>query len=335
MKCLVVGGTGWLGGTIVEAALAAGHVVTTLSRGVTDCGDKPGVKRIMADRYDRVPDLADEGFDVVFDTSAYTPDAVTRILDAVGDNMGRYVLVSSVSVYGDYSTPRLNEDVPAPEASEADYRHAATVPPHKRADGAAYGPAYGPLKRACEVAAVDRLGERLIVLRPGLIVGPGDKTDRLTWWVRRIDQGGRVPVPGPMDRPIQMIDVRDLADFAVHAAMSGLSGIYNVTGRDVPMHSVIDAMRAVSGTTAEIVWVAEKKMEAAGIEPWSELPLITPPIEKFRYFLQISTEKAERSGLRLRPLSTTLSDLLEWDRQRRDRTLACGIDSAKENALLE
>ena len=215
MRCLVVGGTGFLGGAITDALQGAGHEVAVLSRGRSARALPEGVETIVADRHGDLGALEGRGFDWVFDTCAYAPDAVTRLLDAVGDRLSRYVLISSISVYGSYETEGMDETAPAPDASEEDLAKAASLGPDERSDAFAYGASYGPLKHACERAAEDVLGARACALRVGLLVGAGDYTDRLTWWVRRLDEaaGARaeVPVPAPMDRAVQMIDVRDVA----------------------------------------------------------------------------------------------------------------------------
>ena len=334
MKSLVVGGTGFLGGAIAEAALGAGHDVAVLSRGKTRRALSEGICVLRGDRHGELEVLADARFDLVFDTCGYTPEVVEGLLDVVGADLRRYVFVSSISVYGDYSKPRLSEIDPAPTAGEADLEVARNLPAAQRTDAMAYGRSYGPLKRACEIAARERLGERAIVLRLGLLVGIGDDTDRLTWWLRRIDQGGRIPVPAPEDGFFQMIDVRDSAAFALRAAAEGRSGIYNLTGRDMPLSALLDAMIAVSGAEAELVWVAGEKLQAAGIQPWTELPLIVPPVPAARYLFQIDTEKAHRDGLSCRPIAETLGDLLRWDRAERARALKCGISREQERTLL-
>lgn len=334
MKALVVGGTGFLGGAIVEAAVAAGCAVAVLSRGETERTLPQGVRVLQGDRHGDLAVLIGERFDLVFDTCAYAPDAVERLLQVVGPGLRHYLFVSSVSVYRDYSKPRLSETDPVPTAGEADYALVRGLPAEQRSDAVAYAPSYGPLKRACEVVAQERLGERAILLRSGLLVGAGDTSDRLTWWVRRIDQGGRIPVPAAKDSFFQMIDVRDAAAFAVRAALDERSGIYNMTSRDMPLSALLDTIVAVTGAEAELVWLPAGKLEEAGIQPWTELPLIAPSDARRRYFFQIDTGRARRNGLTCRPIAETLTDLLHWDRANRDRPLKCRISPEQERALL-
>ena len=334
MKSLVVGGTGFLGGAIAEAALGAGHDVTVLSRGQTKRSLCDGIRMLQGDRYNDLEALKGEKFDVVFDTCGYTPDAVERLLDLVGSELQRYIFVSSISVYGDYAKRHLSEAYPAPTAADADLDVARSVSAEQRSSAFAYGKSYGPLKRACEIVAESHLGARAILLRSGLLVGAGDYTDRLTWWVRRIDQGGQIPVPAPADSLVQMIDVRDAAAFAVRTAVEERSGLYNLTSRPIELSALFNATIEVSGAQAEIVWVPVDKLHEAKIQPWTELPLILPPGETTRHLFEIDTDKAHRHGLHCRPINDTLLNILDWDRSDRERALISGISCDQERALL-
>ena len=338
MRCLVVGGTGFLGGSITAALAAGGHEVAVLTRGETGRAPPGGVEAIRADRHGDLGALEGRPFDWAFDTCAYEPGAVERLLDALGPALERYVLISSLSAYGTFSTPGLTEDDPVPDATEEDHAAAHAVPPGERASAFAYGSSYGPLKRACEKAAVERLGERATALRVGLLVGAGDYTDRLTWWVRRIDEARgphrRVPAPGPPSRPVQLIDVRDAALFAMRCAEEGLGGVWNVTGPPMPLSDLLNAATRAAASEAEIVWVDERAIADAGIQPWSELPLMAPAVPEFRHFLEVDAGRARAAGLTTRPLDETLDPLLAWDRGRRGRPLACGLSPEQEAALL-
>ena len=338
MRCLVVGGSGFLGGAIADAIAAAGHDTTILSRGEATRPTAAGVEAIRADRHKDLGRLKGQAFDWVFDSCAYTPDAVHKLLDAVGDGLKRYVLISSVSAYGVFDKRGLAEGDPAPDATPEDLAVARTVPTANRSSGVAYGASYGPLKRACEIAAAERLGDRATALRVGLLVGAGDYTDRLTWWARRIDQAHgdrrRVPAVGPPDRAVQLIDVRDAALFALCCAENGLGGIWNVTGRPMPFADLLDALITAAGSPAEVVWTDEPTALAVGLTPWTDLPLITPVASEYRYLLEVNTERACAAGLRCRPLEATLARLLDWDRDRRDQPLKCGLTPEQEALLM-
>jgi 2'-hydroxyisoflavone reductase len=199
----------------------------------------------------------------------------------------------------------------------------------------AYADAYGALKRSAELAAEARLGEGALLLRVGLLVGAGDYMDRFPWWVRRIDEGGIVPVPEPRDRPVQVIDVRDVAAFAVSAAERGLSGPYTVTGRAVSMERLLGAVASVSGSGAAIAWRPEAAFEAAGVRPWTELPLWIPAsVPEMAHMLDVDVSRAHAAGLETRPLEDTARQVLDWDRARRPGPMANGIDRETEAAIL-
>lgn len=326
LRLLVVGGTGWLGGTVTRLAAAKGMRVTVLARGRTPAGDLP---LIVADRNRPLPDLSGEGFDAVVDTSAYAPDHVLRLLDALGPQSRRYLLISSVSVHDDFSKP-ITEDSPAPSAGAEDLAVAEAV---ARGEGG-YGAAYGPLKRAAELAALDRLGDNTTILRPGLIAGPGDPTDRFTWWVRRLDRPGPVPLPLPRDRPIQVIDVRDLAAFVLHLIQADRSGIFTCTGLALGFEDFVARVLRLTGAGARAVWLPWSRFEDAGLAPRSDLPLVLPDSADYRHFLSIRPARALEAGLRPRPLVETIADTLAWDRCRRDQPLKTGMTPDQEAPLL-
>lgn len=326
MKLLVVGGTGWLGGTVARLAADAGHAVTVLARGRSPMGVLP---MIVADRNAELPDLSGQGFEAVVDTSAYTPAHVDRLLQALGPGPGRYMLISSESVYGDFGQD-ITEDSPAPTATAEDLVLAEAV---ARGEGE-YGAAYGPLKRAAEEAALARLGERATILRPGLIVGPGDPTDRFTFWARRLDRPGPVALPLPRDRPVQVIDVRDLAAFTLAMAEGMVPGIFNCTGVETPFAEVAETFIRLSGAGATPLWLPWSRFEAAGLHYWTEVPLILPEDPTYAHFLTVRPDRAVVAGLTRRPLAETMADLLAWDRSRRDRPLRAGMPADKEALLL-
>lgn len=338
MRCLVVGGTGFLGGAITDDLIENGHDVSIMSRRETQRQTNSAAEIITADRFGDLGALGGRAFDWIFDTCAYSPDAVTSLLNAVGDDIGRYVMISSISAYGTFEKPGLDETQHVPNATEEDLKLAANLPPESRASAFAYGASYGPLKRACEIEAGKLLGDRATALRAGLLVGAGDYSDRLTWWVRRLDEATgertKVPAPAPKDRPVQLIDARDAARFAVRAASAGLSGIWNVTGQPQSLAGVLNAICDVAGSQAELIWVPENAIQDADIVPWIDVPMMAPIIPSFRHFLHVSTDKARSSGLTCRPLEETLGPLLAWDRSRRDIALKGGMTHEQEARLL-
>lgn len=334
MNILIVGGTGFLGGAMTDASAAAGHRVTVLTRGETRRPLPDGVEALVADRYGSLTALSGKHFDLVIDTCAYTPDAVTALLSAPA-HIGRYALVSSISAYAGFPTPGTTEDAPVSETTPEQLAAVLALPPAERSSAAALGAAYGPLKAACEAEARRLLGDRALILRVGLLVGAGDYTDRFTYWVRRVDQGGEIPCPGDPARPVQIIDVRDIALWTLHAAGQGLGGTFNLTSPTMTMADMLETCRRVSGSDARFVWKADDAVVAAGLEAWTEVPLWLPPaVPSVRHLLEVAVDKALAHGLRTRPLAETVPQVLAWDRGRRDRPLKAGMPPEKEAALL-
>jgi 2'-hydroxyisoflavone reductase len=336
LDLLVIGGGVFLGRAVVEAALRDGHRVTVFNRGRSSPAPQAGVEHLVGDRYADLAALRSCRWDAVVDTCAFTPDAVASLLDAVEGSVARYVLVSSISTYADFSQPP-DEDSPTRSADGEELAMARSIKPGGRGKASSYGKAYGPLKRSCEEIAQGRLGDRAIVVRAGVLVGPGDYTDRFTYWVRRIDGGGRVACPGDPRRAVQIVDVRDAAAWMVRAADQRRSGRYNVTGaeRTLSMGEMLETCRRVSGSGAELVWVPEDTLAAAGVAHWTDMPLWLPSARMdLRHFMNVSTAKAMTAGLRFRPLRETVADVLAWDGGRRHIPLQAGLSQAAEARLV-
>jgi nucleoside-diphosphate-sugar epimerase len=280
MRVLILGGTVFLGRHVAQTALGRGHAVTVYSRGLH--GVVPaGAEHVVGDRADLAP-LRSGAWDAIVDTSGYTPGQVeaSAALDA-----GHYVFVSSCNVYPDWPERPVDEDSPVWE------------------DGDGYGP---------EKAASERAGEavrpgRFATVRAGLICGPHDNIFRLPWWVRRIAQGGVVPAPGDPERAVQLIDARDLAAFLLDLAERQAAGAFNGTA-PIGQATLREVLEAAG--EAELRWIGDDVLEAAGVEPWTELPLWLP--ERFAGTWRVGTERAQAAGLRCRPVSETVADVRAW-----------------------
>ncbi|MGI4859118.1 MAG: NAD-dependent epimerase/dehydratase family protein [Janthinobacterium lividum] len=297
MKLLVMGGTLFLGRHIIEAAIQRGHQVTSFNRGLQNPTLFPEIEKLVGDRDKDLTALRGRRFDAVIDPSAYTPgqvDALLRTLDTPPDH---YTFISSVSAYRTFPPGVCyTEDAARVEGDTG----------------------YGPLKARTEDALIAALPEnRLAILRPGLIVGPHDPTDRFTYWVRRIDAGGRVLAPGRPDRPIQFIDARDLADWALHLAESRIHGVYNAVGPQtlLTMGSFLQTCQATIGQSVEFQWIPDQELIAAGAQPWTGLPLWLPEEDTDDGGLFLAdNQRAVRDGLRFRPIADTVADTLAWAR---------------------
>jgi 2'-hydroxyisoflavone reductase len=301
MNLLVLGGTVFLGRHVVEAALEEGHEVTTFTRGRTNPGLRPEAEALVGDRDGALDALAGREWDGVVDTSGYVPRIVRQSAELLRDAAGRYVFISSISAYADHSAPY-------------DERAAlATVDDPLTEDVAA---AYGGLKAACERVVEEVFGERGTSVRAGLIVGPHDPTDRFTYWPVRISEGGDVLAPGQPGRPVQLVDARDLAAWTVELAERGPGGPLNATGpaERLELGALLDRAATALGAGCRFWWVDDATVLAAGVEPWTELPLWAPGPE-LEGLMEARIDRALAAGLELRPLEQTVLDTLAWARE--------------------
>ncbi|MFL5966133.1 MAG: SDR family oxidoreductase [Gaiellaceae bacterium] len=318
MRLLVLGGTKFLGRAIVEAALERGHELTLFNRGQTNPDLFREVEQVRGDRTESLDALAGRDWDVVVDVATFIPRVVRISVDALRDRVGRYVYISSISAYADMSVAPV-EGNPVAELDDPDSESLED---------------YGALKAACEQIVESAYAERSLVVRPGLIVGPHDPTDRFTYWPRRIAEGGRVLAPAPPGAPVQFVDVRDLAEWVVHATESGLSGVYNATGEPVTFEALIETCKRVAGSDADVVWMPADRLVEAGVGEWMELPLwIAAP--EFAAMQQADVSRAVAAGLRFRPLEETVRATLAWDRARETpRAEGVGLAPERERELL-
>ena len=317
MRLLVLGGTKFLGRATVDAALARGHDVTLFNRGQTNPELYPGVEKIRGDRTEDMSALDGREWDAVLDMATFLPRVVRLSVDALRGRVGRYVYVSSISAYADFSVPPVEG---APVAQLED-------PESESIDD------YGALKAACERIVEDSFGAAALIVRPGLIVGPHDPTDRFTYWPRRVAAGGRVLAPAPPDAPVQFIDVRDLGQWIVHATEQAQSGVFNATGDPITFGQLLDACQAVTGPV-DVVWVPSKKLVEAGVGEWIELPLwIAAP--EFAGMQRADVSKSVEAGLTFRPVAETIADTLAWDSQRESpQAEGVGLSPEREGELL-
>src|SRR5688572_12046885 len=269
VKILIVGGAIFLGRRLVDAALARGHEIATFTRGRHRIHDD--VEALIGDRNGDLSALRGRHWDAVIDTCGYVPGSVRRILDALDrDRVAHYTFVSSVSVYADHPAGGSDESAPVATITAAQLDEAEQMPTGERATAGTYGQIYGALKALCEQAAEHRMPGRVLNVRPGLIVGPDDYTDRFTYWVRRVGRGGEVLAPGRPARRVRVIDARDLADWIVRAAERRMAGVFNATGAEdrLTFGGMLEACRAVSGGDARFIWVPETYLLDKGVQPW-------------------------------------------------------------------
>lgn len=327
MRLLILGGTVFLGRALTDAAIARGHAVTHLHRG-RSAGTDRRVETLVCDR-EEIPFMrgvdAARTWDAVVDTSGYLPQVVSRSAEALRDRAGTYAFVSSISAYASFESEGFDED--APLQADPDPWPGERTPE-----------LYGALKAACERVVAKSFEKRALIVRPGLIVGPHDPTDRFTWWPWRIARGGMFLAPGRPARAIQLIDVRDLADWVIAMLESSTGGTFHLTGPESPltMGELIDACRATRRDAAP-EWLPDDFLVRHEVRPWTEMPLWIPEAQAgYRGFMAASIDQALRHGLRFRPLAETLADTLEWAKTRPpSHPWKAGLAPEREASLLE
>jgi 2'-hydroxyisoflavone reductase len=320
MDLLILGGTRFLGRYLVEAALRDDHRVTLFNRGLSGPDLFPEVETIKGDRDGDLSALRGRRWDAVIDTCGYLPRVVRASAGLLADAVDHYAFVSSISVYPDDIGPGADEDAPVQELEDPAVEEVT-------------GETYGGLKALCERAAEEEMPGRVLNVRPGLISGPHDPTDRFTYWPRRVAAGGEVLAPDRPERQVQFIDVRDLAGWMVKMSAEQQTGTYNATGPayELRMGKLLEECEAVGGE-AQIVWVSEEFLEENGVEPFTELPLWVP--REYAGMQAVDCGKAIAAGLTFRPVSETIRDVLEWDSKRVEADPAAGLKPERERELL-
>lgn len=316
MKILILGGTIFLGRHLVEAALKGGHEVTLFNRGRHSSDLYPQVEQLRGDRRGNLHALEGRQWDVVIDTNGYVPSVVRASAALLTRSVKQYVFISSISVYNDVSMPGMDESAPV-EILTSEQLHDAEsiVPPATGTIARAYREAYGALKALCEQAVEEVMPGRVLNVRPGLVVGPYDYSDRFTYWVGRVARGGEVLAPGRPERPVQLIDARDLAEWIVRMVETGWMGTYNATGpaHVLTMQQVLGACKAASGRSATFTWMDDAFLLKEQVQPWGQVPLWLPEEPESAGFNAISIAKALAAGLTFRPIVETARDTLAWD----------------------
>ncbi|MBL8113324.1 MAG: epimerase [Acidobacteria bacterium] len=326
---LILGGTGFLGPHLVEAAKASGWTITLFNRGKTRPTLFPELTKLQGDRdTGDYKSLEGKKFDAVIDPSGYWPRHVRQAAAAVGNDIGLYVFISSISVYPDNSKPNMDETAAVGTISEADAEKMATKKDITESN-------YGPLKAACEAANTKAYGKRALNIRPGYIVGPGDGSDRFTYWPVRAAKGGEMLAPGTPKDPIQIIDVRDLAEWTIRMVDAKAAGEYNATGpkTELTMGAVLDSCKKMSKSDVTFTWVSAAVLKEQKLDP----PIWAAPDGESAGFHRVSIKRALAKGLTFRPLDTTVADTLTYwnglpeERKAKPRAF---VDPAKEAEVL-
>lgn len=332
-RLLILGGTGFIGPHMVRYAVARGHEVTIFTRGRSEVELPAGVEHLIGDRNSDHEALEGRSWDVVLDNNSQDHRWVERSTELLRDAADHYLFVSSISAYAVAEGGYDNADrVVREPIIDEDYER--FEPPEGWSEGQPLP--YGPMKARSEDLVHAAFPGRATVVRPGLIVGPGDFTDRFTYWPVRMDEGGEVLAPGDPEHANQVIDQRDLTEWIVRLAEEGTTGNFNATGpaERLSMGSMLAQISEVVRTPHELTWVPESFLEEQGVQPWTDLPAWSPGDPLF--FVDVSDAVA--AGLTFRPLGVTARDTLEWDRTRPPEARAnrpFGMSRERQREVLE
>ncbi len=326
LRILILGGTGFIGPNQVRYALERGHKVTLFNRGKTNADLFPGVPRLVGDR--NLPDghkaLSSGEWDVVIDNPTANPKWVRDAGIALKGRTKHYMFISTISVFSDNSKP-VDENGPLNVPSDIDAPFDASK--------------YGSNKVRSEMEAKTQFGENVTIVRPGLIVGPGDLSDRFSYWPVRIDKGGEILSPGGPDDPVQYVDASDLSQWIIRLAESRTMGIFNATGPKTP-HTIAEMLygiKAVTTSNARFTWVPAEFLAEQQVRPWSEMPVWMPSTGRTAGFMRVNCQKAWDAGLSFRPLADTARDTLAWYNTRpaaEQEKARAGLAPAKEKLVL-
>ena len=331
LRILILGGTGFTGPSQVQYALSRGHKVTTFNRGKTHPGELPKeVEQLIGDRNGQLDALKGRKWDVAIDNPTTLPAWVRDAAQVLKGNVERYVFISTISVYGE---PKTGPDETAPTEK---YEGADPYKETLEAMKAGGYKTYGPLKALSEREAEKWFPKKTLIIRPGLIVGPRDETDRFTYWPVRIERGGEVLAPGSPDDSVQFIDARDLAEWTIRMVENRETGIYNATGPAKPLGvgGMLDGIKSALKSNARFTWVTEDFLTQQKVEAWSDMPVWTG---KESGVARTKIDRALSKGLTFRPLAETARDTLAWFKslpQDRQSKLRAGLTPEREMEVL-
>jgi 2'-hydroxyisoflavone reductase len=331
LNILILGGTGFTGPFQVRYALSRGHKVTVFNRGKTHPGELPNeVEQLIGDRNGKLEALKGRKWDVAIDNPTTLPAWVRDAAQVLKGNVDRYVFISTISVYAD--TSKGVDENGATAKYEGPDAYKETIEAMK----ASGYKTYGPLKALSEQEAEKAFPGKALIIRPGLIVGPRDETDRFTYWPVRIDRGGEVLAPGDPKDPVQIIDGRDLAEWTIRMAENSETGIYNAAGPDklLTTRAMLEGIKEAEKSNATFTWVSADFLKEQKVEAWSDMPVWAGDELGMA---RTSNSRAIAKGLTFRPLAETARDTLAWFKQQtpeRQAQMKAGLTPAREAEVL-
>jgi 2'-hydroxyisoflavone reductase len=323
LKILILGGTSFLGPHLVEELQEHGHEVTLFNRGTQNPSLFSKVEKLQGNRDGDLKALEGHRWDAIIDTSGHLPRVVEASSKILAEATNHYTFISTIGVYENFSKLNIDEDYPLAKLSDEKSEEITEK-------------TYGALKAYCEDVICRYFPNQFLIIRPGLIVGPLDPTDRFTYWPVRVVEAGKILAPGKPTQNLQFIDVRDLAKWIVLMVERQATGIYNATGPVTPItfEQLIKECQKFSKENVVIQWIDEDFLIENNVQDWSEVPLWLSYKRNMPGFLNINVQKAINAGLTFRPLSETISSILSWDSSRENIKRQAGLDREKERELL-
>ena len=335
LRILILGGTGFTGPFQVRYAISRGHKVTVFNRGKTHPGELPKeAEQLIGDRNGQLDALKGRKWDACIDIPTTLPVWVRDAAQLLQGNVDRYVFISTISVYSDNSKPGMDESGPL-----AEYKGADAMKETQQTLAASRFALYGPLKVLSEKEAEKWFPGKALIVRPGLIVGPGDESDRFTYWPVRVDRGGEILAPGSPSDPVQFIDARDLAEWTIRMVEQGTTGTFNATGpkTKLAIGEMLDSIKKATNSNAQFTWADADFLAAQKVRPWSDMPVWVPPRGGSAGFSSVSIKKALDKGLTFRTITDTTRATLDWLRKQpveRRAKLKAGLTAARETEVL-
>lgn len=322
MRILILGGTGFIGPNQVRYAVARGHKVSVFNRGKTNPGSLPaGVEQLIGDRNGNLEALRNREWDAVIDNPSTLPRWVRDAAAILRGHAGQYLFISTISVYADNSKPGMDENAPLIRLTDPTVETVS-------------GETYGGLKALSEQEAEKAFPGKTTIVRPGLIVGAGDNSDRFSYWPVRIARGGEVLAPGNPSDPVQFIDARDLGEWTIRLLEQKTYGRFNALGPAHPltMAEMLYGIKAVTTAGAQFTWVPASFLEEQKVAPWSDMPVWIPPQGEYAGFGRLSNRRAIEAGLTFRPLADTAQETLRFAEGR--EKLRAGLSAEREAEVL-
>jgi len=333
LRILILGGTGFQGPFQVRYALSRGHKVTVFNRGRTHPGELPKeAEQLLGDRNGKLDALKGRTWDVVVDNPTSLPVWVRDAAQILKGSVDRYVFISTISVYANTSKVGMDETAPLAKYTGADAMKETQATLRANIEGL-----YGPLKALAEAEAEKWFPGKTLIIRPGYIVGPGDESDRFTYWPVRVERGGEVMAPGTPADPIQIIDARDLAEWTIRMVEQGTTGSFNAVGpkSKLGMGRMLDELKKTTNSDARFTWVDDEFLKSQKII--DDIPIWTSPHGPEIGYSTMNINKAVSKGLTFRPLSDTTRATLEWFRKQptsRQLKMRAGIKAEREAEVL-